>query len=208
MKSMGEGELVAPSPGAADRALHGGEGGDGDAMTLMLELGQIPVLETARLRLRRVEERDLDVLTAMFGDPRYMRFLSDGKLADRAAAWRTIAGALGHWALRGYGFFAVDEKASGSFIGWCGLLNPEGWPGIEIAWGITPARWRQGFATEAATAVLRYAADTLRLSQLISLIHPDNAASIRVAEKIGERFVRTIEFQGNAVRLYSITLSN
>jgi [ribosomal protein S5]-alanine N-acetyltransferase len=173
---------------------------------VMLDLSEVPVLETARLRLRRVEERDVDALTAMFGDPRYMRFMGDGKLADRAGAWRSIAGALGHWVLRGYGFFAVEEKAAGHFIGWSGVLNPEGWPGIEIAWGVAPDRWRQGFATEAATAVRRYAADTLHLTRLISLIHPENAASIRVAEKIGERFLRTIEFQGKAVRLYGVDL--
>ena len=172
----------------------------------MLDLNEIPVLETARLRLRRVEERDVDALAAMFGDPRYMRFMGDGKLVDRAAAWRAIAGALGHWALRGYGFFAVEEKAVGRFIGWSGVLNPEGWPGIEIAWGIAPDRWRQGFATEAATAVLRYAAGTLHLTRLVSLIHPENVASIRVAEKIGERFVSIIEFQGKEARLYAIDL--
>ena len=175
-------------------------------MVAMLNLNQIPVLETARLRLRRVAERDVDVLTAMFGDPCYMRFMGDSKLADRAAAWRAIAGALGHWAIRGYGFFAVEEKATGRFIGWSGLLNPEGWPGIEIAWGIAPDRWGQGFATEAATAVRHYAADTLHLTRLISLIHPENVASIRVAKKIGERFLRTIEFQGKEVRLYQVDL--
>ncbi|HEV2549802.1 MAG TPA: GNAT family N-acetyltransferase [Stellaceae bacterium] len=124
----------------------------------------------------------------------------------RTAPRRAIAGMLGHWALRGYGFFALEEKASGAFIGWSGLLNPEGSPGIEIAWGIAPDRWRQGFATEAATAVVHYAADTLHLTRLISLIHPENVASIRVAEKIGERFVGTIEFQGKDVRLCAVDL--
>jgi RimJ/RimL family protein N-acetyltransferase len=173
----------------------------------MLDLGQIPTLETRRLLLRRPAERDVDGLAAMFADAAYMRFLGDGEPAGRDAAWRALAGALGHWALRGYGFFAVEEKASGAFIGWSGLLNPEGWPGIEIAWGIAPARWRQGFASEAATVLLGYAAHRLRLARLVSLIHPDNAASIRVAEKIGERFLRTIEFQGKPVRLYGIELS-
>jgi RimJ/RimL family protein N-acetyltransferase len=85
-------------------------------------------------------------------------------------------------------------------------LNPEGWPGIEIAWGIAPDRWCQGFATEAASAVLHYAAGTLHLRRLISLIHPENVASIRVAEKIGERFLRTIAFQGKEVQLYAVDL--
>jgi RimJ/RimL family protein N-acetyltransferase len=136
-----------------------------------------------------------------------MRFLGDGETADRDAAWRAIACALGHWALRGYGFFAVEEEASGAFIGWSGLLNPGGWPGVEIAWGIAPSRWRQGVASEAAKTVPSYASNTLQMTRLISLIHPDNAASIRVAEKIGECFLHSIEFQGKRLRLYGTTLS-
>jgi len=170
----------------------------------MLDLTQIPTLETPRLRLRRPSERDLDRLAGMFADPRYMRFLADGRTADRAEAWRAIAGALGHWALRDYGFFAVEEKSAGLFIGWSGLLQPEGWPGTEIAWGIAPALWGQGLATEAARGVLDYAFSRLRLPRLISIIHPENIASIRVATKIGERFERSIEFQGKSPHLYAI----
>ena len=170
----------------------------------MLDLREIPTLETARLSLRRPSERDTDGLARMFADARYMRFFGVGETADRAASWRAIAGALGHWALRGYGFFAVEESASGQFIGWTGLLNPEGWPGIEIAWGIAPASWGHGFATEASKSVLEYAFDRLRLPRLVSIIHPENAASIRVAMKIGERFERSIEFRGETVDLYAI----
>jgi RimJ/RimL family protein N-acetyltransferase len=170
----------------------------------MLDLTQIPTLETARLRLRRPGEQDLDRLAQMFADPRYMRFLGDGRTADRAEAWRALAGALGHWALRGYGFFAVEERSSGRFIGWTGLLHPEGWPGIEIAWGFASACWGQGFATEAAERVRDDAFDRLRLPRLVSLIHPENAASIRVATGIGERFERAIEFHGRMLQLYAM----
>jgi [ribosomal protein S5]-alanine N-acetyltransferase len=175
----------------------------GSGSPAMLDLRQIPTLETARLRLPRPSERDTDPLAQMYADPRYTRFLGDGMTADRTEAWRAIAGALGHWALRGYGFFSVEEKSAGLFIGWTGLLHPEGWPGVEIAWGFAPACWGQGFATEAAASVLRYAFDQLRLPRLVSIIHPDNAASIRVAMKIGERFERSIEFRGKSAHLYA-----
>jgi len=95
-----------------------------------------------------------------------MRFFGDGRTADHAAAWGAIAGSLGHWALRGFGFFAIEEKATGRFIGWSGLLSPAGWPGIEIAWGIAPRAWGRGFATE-DDAFTR-----LRLQRLVSIIHP------------------------------------
>ncbi len=170
----------------------------------MLDLTEIPTLETPRLRLRRPSERDTDGLAGMFADARYMRFLGDGRTADRVASWRAIAGSLGHWALRDYGFFAVEEKTTGLFIGWTGLLYPEGWPGIEIAWGIAPSYWGRGYATEAAKSVLNYAFDRLRLPRLVSIIHPENVASIRVAMKIGERFERSIEFRGKSAHLYAI----
>ncbi len=170
----------------------------------MLDLREIPTLETPRLRLRCPREQDTDGVAAMFADARYMRFLGDGKTADRAAAWRAIAGALGHWVLRDYGFFSIEEKATGRFIGWTGLLSPEGWPGVEIAWGIAPSSWGQGLATEAAEGVRDYAFASLCLPRLVSLIHPENATSIRVAVKIGERFERSIEFQGQRLCLYAV----
>jgi RimJ/RimL family protein N-acetyltransferase len=170
----------------------------------MLDLAQIPVLETSHLLLRRPDEADADGLAALFADPRYMRFLSDGKTADHAAAWESIAGSLGHWALRGFGCFAVEQKGGARFIGWCGLLFPEGWPGIEIAWGISPRLWGRGFATEAARAVRDDAFGGLGLTRLVSLIHPDNAASIRVASKLGARFERTIKLRGNRMQVYAL----
>ncbi|HXZ01223.1 MAG TPA: GNAT family N-acetyltransferase [Stellaceae bacterium] len=170
----------------------------------MLDLREVPTLETFRLRLRRPGESDTEGLAAMFADARYMRFLGDGKTADRAEAWCAIAGTLGHWVLRGHGLFSIEEKTTGRFIGWSGLLSPEGWPGVEIAWGIAPDFWGRGLATEAATSVRDYAFLGLRLPRLVSLIHPENAASIRVAAKIGECFEHAIEFQGRSLSLYAI----
>jgi RimJ/RimL family protein N-acetyltransferase len=171
---------------------------------MMLDLTQIPTLDTPRLILRRPAEADADGLAELYTDPRYMRFFGDGRTADHAAAWGAIAGSLGHWALRGFGFFAVEEKATGRFIGWSGLLAPEGWPGVEIAWGIAPRAWGRGIATEAATAVRDDAFTRLRLKRLVSIIHPENTASIRVAMKLGARFERPIEFHGGTMRLCAI----
>ena len=170
----------------------------------MRDLPRVPVIESARLKLRCVTEHDLDPLAAMFADPNYMRFFGDGKTADRAAAWRAIATALGHWILRGYGIFAVDERDSGSFIGWSGLIYPEGAPAIELGWGIAPHHWNRGFATEAATAVRDFAFGTLQLPRLVSLIHPANAPSVRVAEKIGEHFENMLDVEGGSVAVYAI----
>lgn len=100
----------------------------------MFDLSRIPVLETQRLILRRIEERDLDAMAAIYADPEVMRFLDTSKPRDRAGTWRSLAFILGHWALRGFGLFAVEEKGTGHLVGRVGLFEPEGWPETEIGW--------------------------------------------------------------------------
>jgi RimJ/RimL family protein N-acetyltransferase len=94
---------------------------------------------------------------------------------------------LGHWLMRGYGMWAVEERSTGSMVGRVGFIDPEGWPGFELGWMIDRSRWGRGYAPEAADVALRFARDVLRRERVISLIRPANAASIRVAEKIGLR---------------------
>ena len=104
----------------------------------------------------------------------------------RADAWRSIAVEIGHWTLRGYGRWYVTRKVDGSFIGRVGLLYPDGWPDIELAWCLTPSAWGQGFATEAARAAMDYAFNTLGFERLTSNIDPENMPSQRVAQRLGE----------------------
>ena len=147
----------------------------------------VPVLETPRLVLRALRDDDLDAYAAMLGDPKVVRYLGDGKPLDRGEAWRHLAMLVGHWALRGYGMWAVTRRGNDTMIGRAGLFNPEGWPGFEIGWTFARSCWGQGYATEAACRARDYAFETLLRADAISVIHPDNAASIRVAEKIGAR---------------------
>jgi len=90
----------------------------------------------------------------------------------------------------------VVEKATGAFIGRAGLWNPEGWPGLEVGWFFDRARWGHGFATEAGLAALDWAFRVLGAERVISVIHPKNVASIRVAERLGERFERAMVLDG------------
>ena len=144
-------------------------------------------LETPRLLLRQFEERDVDALAAMYADPGMMQFLGTGSTFSRDETWRAISGMLGHWVMRGYGMWAVEERETGFMVGRVGFINPAGWPGFELGWVIDRKRWGRGYAPEAAAVALTYAKDVLRQQRVISLIRPGNAASIRVAEKIGER---------------------
>ena len=164
-----------------------------------------PRLETDRLVLRALADEDFDRFAVICADPEVMRWVSvDGRPLARPQAWRAMAMLVGHWALRGYGQWAVVEKATGAFIGRAGLWNPEGWPGLEVGWFFDRARWGNGFATEAARAALAWAFDTLDARHVISVIHPANAASIRVAERIGETFERTIVLDGLELAIYGL----
>ena len=90
-------------------------------------------LETERLKLRQFVEADLDA-SRMCADPETMRYIGLGTTLSRADAWRSMAMFLGHWQLRGYGMWAVEEKGTGAFLGRIGLHYPEGWPAIEVGW--------------------------------------------------------------------------
>jgi RimJ/RimL family protein N-acetyltransferase len=165
----------------------------------------VPVIETGRLVLRGWREDDFEDLAAIMADPEVMRFLGDGSTADRVQAWRSLAFLAGHWALKGYGHFVIEEKATGRLVGRTGLLNPEGWPELEIGWTLARAAWGKGYATEAGGAAMDWAFETLGLERLISLIHKDNAPSMRVAERLGESREKPIEFFGKPCFIYAIS---
>ena len=164
----------------------------------------IPTLTTQRLTLRGFTAADLDALDPIYADPQVSRYIGDGTPADRAATWRALAGMLGHWQLRGYGMWALIERATGRLIGRAGLYNPEGWPGLEAGWLLARDRWGRGFATEAGRTILAYAFTQLGADHVISVIHPANAASIRVAERLGEHLEREIDLKGQRVLVYGI----
>lgn len=145
----------------------------------------IPTLETERLILRAWKSEDFEDHARYMADPDVMRYLSGDPLS-RADAWRNMATIVGHWVLRGYGFFAVERKSDRRFIGRVGLWNPEGWPALEVGWTLGKEHWGQGYATEAARAALNYAFLTQDVDRMISVIHIDNVASQKVAERLGE----------------------
>ena len=145
----------------------------------------IPVLETERLRLRSFRGEDLDAWAAMMADPDVVRYIAPQPMS-REEAWRSIAASLGHWQLRGYGTWAVERKSDGAMLGRVGMINPEGWPGLEIGWTLGKLYWGRGYATEAAATAMRYAFLTQPAAKLISCIDPDNAPSQSVAVRLGE----------------------
>jgi RimJ/RimL family protein N-acetyltransferase len=164
----------------------------------------IIALNTSRLRLRQLAQTDLDDYAALCGDAEVMRYVGDRVPLSRDDAWRQLALLVGHWTLKGYGMWAVEERSSGRFVGRVGLHFPEGWPEPEVGWALSRAYWGRGYAFEAAVAALRVAFDMLDWPRAISLIAPLNQPSIRLAERLGERFERSILLRGNTVGLYAI----
>lgn len=167
----------------------------------------IPQFETQRLRLRAFTIDDFETYAAICANPAVMRFIGTGQTLTREQAWRQLATILGHWSLRGYGLWAVEEKSSGDLIGRIGLWNPEGWPGCEVGWLLRQRSWNQGLAKEGAIAAIQYAARTLELTQLVSVIHPENQASIGLAESLGATYAKTILLLGRSAVIYRHNLS-
>jgi RimJ/RimL family protein N-acetyltransferase len=161
-------------------------------------------LETDRLTLRMFREGDFEPYARICADPDVMRYLGEGKPLTRGEAWRQMAMIVGHWRLRGYGLWAVEERATGDLVGRIGFFNPEGWPGFELGWVLGRAYWGRGYATEGARRALDHAFTAMGREHVISLIHPANAASIRVAERLGERLEGRTQLFGHETLVYGI----
>lgn len=161
----------------------------------------IPELTTTRLRLRAFRESDFEEYAALMADPEVAQFLGAGPLT-RADAWRQLAMFIGHWVLRGYGLWAVEEQATGRFIGRIGCHYPEGFPAFEIGYTLARHAWGHGYAREGAAAALRYAREVLKAPEITSIIRPNNLRSIRVAESLGAVASETVEFYGAPSVLY------
>ena len=162
-------------------------------------------LRTERLVLRMLREDDFEQYAAMMADAEVMRYLGEGHPLSRADAWRQMAFVLGHWQLRGYGMWAVEEAETGRLAGRIGFLNPEGWPGFELGWTLGREFWGRGYATEGARRALAFGFEEMGREHVISLIRPGNAPSIRVAERLGERLEGSVELFGGEALVYGIT---
>ena len=142
-----------------------------------------PVLFTPRLVMRPVTGEDFEAWADFHADPETMRFL--GGTQPRSVAWRGLCAMAGAWAVRGFAMFSLIERETGRWVGRAGPWRPEGWPGNEIAWGVARDYAGRGYAHEAAVAAIDYAVDVLGWSDVMHVIDPDNARSIRLAERLG-----------------------
>ena len=165
------------------------------------------ILETKRLLLRRLTLDDLDDLFALYKEPNVRRYFPDGTLTyeetQEELAWIIDV----YYGQYGYGLWATIDKATGEFIGRCGLLpwTIDGRQEVEVAYLLAEKVWRQGLGTEVAQAIVQYGFEQLKLSRLICIMAKENVASTKVAEKMGMTFEKTMVDDRGAFLVYSRT---
>ena len=166
------------------------------------------MLETVRLKLREMTIDDIDPFLTIFSDPKVMKSFG-GIIFNRRQMKQWVLRNLGHQEQYGYGLFSVILKANDLLVGDCGLEHMEvcGRPEVEIGYDFRSDYWGQGLATEAAAAVRDFALDELGLPRVISLIRPENIASVRVSEKIGMAKEREIQRGGATYWVFSLSRS-
>jgi RimJ/RimL family protein N-acetyltransferase len=161
----------------------------------------VPLVRTPRLLLRAYRVDDLDAFAENFADPISSTFT--GGVVDRRTAWRMLTSSVGLWLLTGGGWWAVEESATGAFVGTVGAFFREtAQDQVELGWTVVRAHWGRGIATEAATAAARYAFEAQRAPCLHAYIDPKNVASVRVAEHIGMHYEGEADFYGEPTGRY------
>jgi RimJ/RimL family protein N-acetyltransferase len=165
---------------------------------------EAPLLETARLKLRAHQPDDLSAYVAMWSDPDVVRY-TIGEPLPPQRTWMRLLGHRGHWSVLGFGYWAVEEKQTGRYIGELGFghfkrdLHESVDNVPELGWALVPSAHGKGYATEALRAVVAWGEVHFESDRTVCIIDPDNLASARVADKLGYReYTRVSNMEGPA----------
>jgi ribosomal-protein-alanine N-acetyltransferase len=164
-------------------------------------------IRTPRLRLRPFTEADAPAHLALYQDAEVTRHLGGGPFAvDQIAARsrRAIEKFVRHWADNGFGVFAVEDAATGRFLGQCGLNPIDELGEIEVLYALERAAWGRGLATEAARAALAHGFDEVGLPRIVAVTRPEHRRSRHVLEKLGMRYERDVDVFGIHAVLYAL----
>ncbi|MEO6564541.1 MAG: GNAT family N-acetyltransferase [Casimicrobiaceae bacterium] len=165
-----------------------------------------PWLETLRIEMRAFHPDDFDDLLTLDSDPRVMRFFSGGKPSPRPMVEAAMRRILRYSALYpDLGFWHASRRDTGEFIGWFCFKYAGRSPDIEVGYRLMHRAWGQGFATEGATALVRFGLDDLGLHRIIGVTHKDNVASQRVLMKAGLRDRGWARYYDQRLRLFAVT---
>ncbi|CAN7180494.1 GNAT family N-acetyltransferase [Phyllobacterium sp. LjRoot231] len=168
--------------------------------------GSIPILETARLILRPHRREDFEALHAMWTHPTVYKHIS-GQPSTREQSWARLLRYAGMWHLIGYGFWAMEEKASGRFVGELGFGNfereiePRFGETPEMGWVLAPEIHGKGYGSEALSRAVEWGDRFFTVDTARCIISPNNAASLRLAEKTGFEKLMQTNYTGEPVWL-------
>lgn len=168
----------------------------------------VPVVETERLRMRGHRLEDFEHSLAMWSDPVVVRYTT-GKPQTGEDVWMRMLRYAGLWAFLGYGYWAVEEKATETFVGEMGFadfrreIQPsiDGMP--EIGWVLASSSHGKGYATEAVKAAVEWGDKQFGATKTCCIIHPENTASVRVAEKCGYRELQSATYKDHIVNVFT-----
>ncbi len=169
---------------------------------------EVPVIETQRLTMRGHRLEDFVDCAAMWADPLVTRHIG-GKPFSKEETWARLLRYAGHWSWLGFGYWAIEEKDTGSFVGELGFadykrdIEPslEGAP--ELGWALASGVHGKGYATEAVRAIVAWGEAHFGLVRTVCIVHPENLASIRVAEKCGYREFQRATYKGRSTILFA-----
>jgi len=164
------------------------------------------VLETDRLVLRRMSTDDAEFELRLLNEPSFLRFIGDRgvRTLEDARAY-ILKGPVDMYERLGFGLYITELKGEGVPIGICGLVKRDFLEDVDIGFAFLPGFWGQGYASEAASAVMEYAKGTLGLKRLVAITNPDNQSSIRLLEKLGFRFDRMIRATADGPEIRLLT---
>lgn len=166
-----------------------------------------PTIETERLRLRGHRLDDFAACVALWADPEVTRYIG-GRPFSEEETWTRLLRYAGHWTLLGFGYWVVEERSTGRFLGEVGLadylrdIEPAFGGTPEMGWVLAPSAHGKGYATEAVHTALAWAATHLASPETVCMIRPDNAASLRVAAKCGYREFHRTTYKGSPTVLF------
>jgi RimJ/RimL family protein N-acetyltransferase len=163
------------------------------------------ILKTERLIIRRLSSDDADFIVELLNQPSFLQYIGDKGVRNTDDAVRYIqTGPQASYEQFGFGLYLVELKDSGTSIGMCGLIKRDSLPDVDVGFAFLPDYWSRGYAFEAASAVLNYGRENFGLTRIVAITSLDNAASIRLLERIGLRYEGLIKLADDQaeVRLF------
>jgi ribosomal-protein-alanine N-acetyltransferase len=169
------------------------------------------ILETNRLRLRRLSVDDAEFILRLLNEPSFIQNIGDrGVRTIEDARVYILRGPVASYEQFGFGLLLVEQKDSGLPIGMCGLLKRDVLEHVDIGYALLPEFWSKGYALESASAVMSYAREELGAKQVLAVVNADNQSSIRLLEKMGFQYERMIRLSDDAseIKLYSTAVQS